>query len=149
MRWFFICLMAASGFCIALQVPINSRLREAVASPVLSATISFIVGTVALAVIAALGWLGGTGTGWAGLRSAPAWAFLGGICGACYVLFAIVAIARIGAAVTIGSAIFGQQVASLLVDTFGWFGATRVPPTPTRLLGALLLFLGVLLLQRR
>ena len=141
--------MAAAGFCIALQVPINNRLREAVASPVMSATISFVVGTAVLLLIAALGLLGGTGTGWSGVRSAPAWAFLGGICGAFYVLFAILAISRIGAAVTIAAAVFGQQVASLLVDTLGWFGATRVPLTPARLTGALLLFLGVLLLQRR
>jgi transporter family-2 protein len=149
MRLFFICLMIASGFCIALQVPINNRLREAVGSPVMSATVSFVVGIAVLLCLAALGLLGGTGTGWAGLRGAPAWAYLGGLCGACYVLCAILAITRVGAAVTIASAVFGQQVASLLVDTFGWFGVARVAPTPTRLLGALLVFVGVLLLQRR
>ncbi|MBV9658701.1 MAG: DMT family transporter [Verrucomicrobia bacterium] len=141
--------MAVSGFCIALQVPINSRLRVAVESPVLSATISFVVGGVLLLLIAALGLLGGMGTGWAGMKTAPVWSYLGGVCGACYVLCAILAISRVGAAVTIASAIFGQQVASLLVDTFGWFGVTRVAPTPTRLLGALLLFAGVLLMQRK
>lgn len=149
MRFAFAALAALGGFAIAMQVPINSRLREAVASPVMSATISFVTGAAALLLITGTGALGGTGLGWAGMRTAPAWAYLGGLCGVCYVLFAILALPKVGAAVTIASAVFGQQAAALLVDSLGLFGVPRVPLTTARLAGAVLVLLGVWLVQRK
>lgn len=148
-RSLFVFLAVLGGFCIATQVPINSRLREAVASPVLSAAISFAIGTLAMLLMTALGVLGGVGSGWEGMRLAPAWAYLGGLCGASYVLFTILAIPKLGAALTVASAVFGQQVAALLVDSLGLFGVVRVPLTLTRLAGAALVFAGVLLVQKK
>ena len=41
----------------------------------------------------------------------------------------------------------GQLGAALALDTFGWLGLPRLPLSPTRILGALLLLAGVLLIQ--
>lgn len=144
-----IVLVVAAGSLMPVQIAINSRLREAVGSPVASALVSFLVGSAALLAVMALGGLGGRGAGMAGFATAPWWAFLGGLCGAFYVCLSIIALPRLGAAVIIAAAVLGQQAASLLLDSSGWLGVPRVPLTGGRLAGTLLLLLGVWLLQRR
>jgi transporter family-2 protein len=144
-----IVLVVAAGSLMPVQIAINSRLREAIGSPVASALVSFLVGTTALLVVMLLGGLGGKGTGFPGFATAPWWAFLGGLCGAIYVCLSIIALPRLGAAVIIAAAVLGQQVASMILDSSGWLGVPRVPLTGARLAGTLLLFVGVWLLQRR
>ena len=66
-----------------------------------------------------------------------------------FVLGTIQSLPRVGAVVTICAAILGQMVGTTLIDSFGWLGVTRVPFSPTRALGVLVVFAGVLLVQRR
>ena len=149
MRFLSVLIMFLAGFCISLQGPINARLRVALESPVMSATLSFLSGTLVLLCITGTRVFGGTGAGLRGMQSAPAWAYLGGILGATFVLGSILAIPEIGVVVAICAAVLGQMVGSYLTDTFGWFGLNKVPFDPLRLLGIVLLVLGVLLVQRK
>jgi bacterial/archaeal transporter family-2 protein len=149
MRFLLVLVMVIAGFFISIQGPINARLRVAVDSPVLSAAISFLSGGLILLCVMATGALGGTGTGFRGLQSAPLWAYLGGALGVSFVLGAIVAIPKVGVVVVICAAILGQMVGSYLADTFGRFGVERAPFNPVRLIGIVLLLLGVLLVQRK
>ena len=141
--------MIGAGMLVACQVAINSRLRDTVDSPGLSALISFAVGTAALATVVYSEQLGGAGRGLASIRLAPWWAFLGGIFGAAYVVLSIVALPRLGTAVVVVATVTGQLIASLLIDSLGWFGVQPVPLTWWRGAGAALLILGLLLLVRR
>src|SRR5438270_13251639 len=92
MRLLPVLIMAVAGACISLQGPINARLRTAVGSPVMSAAISFLSGSLILCLIMAAGAFGGTGTGWKGLQTAPSWAYLGGAMGIAFVLGSIFSI---------------------------------------------------------
>jgi bacterial/archaeal transporter family-2 protein len=149
MRVLSILMMVLAGFCISIQGLVNARLRLALESPVFAATISFFSGGLILLCIMATGALGGIGSGLRGLQSAPIWAYLGGLLGIAWVLGAIITVSRIGVVVVICSAILGQMIGSLLTDTFGWFGANKVPVDSLRLLGITLLILGAVLVQRR
>ena len=149
MRFLSVLIMFLAGFCISLQGPINARLRVAVESPVMSATLSFLSGTLALLCITATGAFGGVGAGFRGMQSAPARAYLGGIMGVTFVLGSILTIPETGVVVAICAGVLGQMVGSYLADAFGWFGLNRVPFDPLRLLGIVLLVLGVLLVQRK
>jgi bacterial/archaeal transporter family-2 protein len=149
MRFLPVLVMIVAGFFISIQGPINLRLRLAVESPVLSAAISFLSGALILLCIMATGAFGGVGAGLRGMQSAPLWAYLGGAVGVSFVLGSIVSIPKVGVVVVICAAILGQMVGSYLTDTFGWFGVERVPFNPVRLVGVGLLFLGVLLVQRK
>jgi bacterial/archaeal transporter family-2 protein len=149
MRSLFIILMIAAGFCIAIQGSVNSRLRLAVESPVLSSAISFLSGGIALVCLMATGAFGGTGAGLKGMQTAPLWAFLGGVLGIGYVLGNILAIPRLGVAGTICSAITGQIIGSYLIDMFGWFGVEKLAFSSTRLIGIILLFMGVVLVTKK
>jgi transporter family-2 protein len=84
---------------------------------------------------------------WGGGLSVPAWAYLGGLCGAFYVLISIIALPRLGAVAVIALALVGQQVAAVVIDTFGLFNAPRIPLSGTRLLGVALVAIGVVLVQ--
>jgi bacterial/archaeal transporter family-2 protein len=149
MRLVLIFLMIAAGFCIAIQGAVNSRLRLAVDSPVLSSAISFLSGGLVLVCLMTTGVFGGTGAGLKGAQTAPPWAFLGGVLGIGYVLGNILSIPRLGSVATICSAIVGQMAGSYLVDTFGWFGVSKLPFNPIRLVGIFLLLIGVILVQKR
>lgn len=141
--------MVAAGFFVSIQGPINARLRLSVESPVLGATISFLSGGLLLLCIMATGAFGGVGAGLRGMQSAPLWAYLGGALGVTFVLGSIVAIPQVGVVVVICAAILGQMVGSYLADTYGWFGVERVPFSPVRLAGVVLMLCGVLLVQRK
>jgi transporter family-2 protein len=140
-------LLVLGGVGLSLQAAVNARLREAVGSPVLSALISFLVGAVPLAVAAAAGLLGrGRLTG---LEGSPWWMWIGGLFGAFYVALAIVGVPRVGTTVVIACAVGGQMAAALLLDSFGWLGVPRAPLNLWRVLGVLLVFVGVLLVQHK
>jgi transporter family-2 protein len=75
------------------------------------------------------------------------WFWLGGVLGVGYLTVSLVLAPRIGVAAMIAAVVAGQMLASLLLDHFGWLGLAREPATPWRLLGALLIVAGVVLLR--
>jgi bacterial/archaeal transporter family-2 protein len=149
MRTLTLLLMVASGLALGVQVVMNTRVRTALDSPAMGAAVSLAVSVLVLSVVIVFGLLGGTGNAPAGFRAVPPWAWFGGVCGAFYLVAFVIAMPRIGVASTVCATVLGQQVISLCFDTFGWLGAVKVPLTPSRLIGAALLFAGVVLLQRK
>ncbi len=130
---------------IALQAPINSTLGRAVGS-LQAAFVSFAIGTVVLAAIAALarGGLGAVGEA----RHLP-WPYLtGGLLGALYVTTVLISVRTLGAGGVTAATIAGQLAMSVAVDQFGWFGVVRSPITAGRVAGLVLLGLGVFLVVR-
>ncbi|PHV12752.1 DMT family transporter [Chitinimonas sp. BJB300] len=134
------------GCVVPLQAAINNQLKGLIGgSTVLAAFISFAVGTATLGILALI-----TGQRWqglAGLSQASWWHFTGGVMGAAFVFGTTLLAPRIGVAAMVSLIISGQILISLLFDQFGWLGlATRALSTP-RLLGALLVVVGVLLVN--
>ena len=134
------------GIGLVVQVGMNSTLRAVLGSPVLAAFISFLVGSLALAC-----YLGVARTPLpvrAQLAAVPAWAWLGGVLGAFYVASSVIVGPKLGAATLLALVVLGQLGTSLVVDHFGWLGFAQHPLTQMRVLGAVLLFGGVLLITR-
>ena len=137
--------MLVSGLLSAMQAPTNAMLRPVAGSPVNAAFISFAVGTIALALAAAL------------LRvrpdlgaaaSLPWYAWLGGVYGAGFVAAAAYSAPRIGVAPTLTLLIAGQAVGALAIDHLGAFGVVRHAVSPLRLAGMALVIGGVVLVRR-
>ena len=147
MQFGIIALLILGGIGLTVQSAVNSRLREAVGVPVLSALISFGVGAAALAVMLALGVLGRARP--VDLSHSPWWMWLGGLFGAFYVVLAVVGVPKVGSAVVVSCAVFGQITAALVLDSFGWLGVPRAPLNVWRIAGAVLLMAGVLLIQQK
>jgi len=140
-----ILLVLLAGAMIALQAPANAMLAKAGGSPVLAALISFSVGTASLLVA----WLAsGQRPALSSFAPLPWYAWVGGLYGAVYVGIAAYAAPRIGLASLITIGIAGQIVMAMWLDHVGAFGLLRQPMGVTRLLGALLVVAGVVLVRR-
>jgi bacterial/archaeal transporter family-2 protein len=139
-------LGVGAGCLVGMQAPINSRLGKTVGS-IEAATISFLVGTVALVLILliARGGLGGIGR----IGRAPWWALVGGLLGAVYVSVALVAVRTLGASGLTAVVITGQLVISVLIDRFGLLGVARQAVGVQRIAGLVLLAAGVALVVRK
>ena len=138
-------LTVFAGGLIAMQAPINSMLGKSVGT-FAAATVSFIVGTIALVLITVL--VGG-GFGDVGEARHLSWYYLlGGVLGAVYVTTALVAVRSLGAGGVTAATISGQLTLSLVIDQLGVLGVDKQPITWERVLGVLLLGVGTFLIVR-
>jgi transporter family-2 protein len=139
-------LGVGAGALAGMQAPVNARLGKAIGG-VQAAAFSFIVGTVALVLLAAvvrggLGTLGHVGR-------APWWTLVGGLLGAVYVTVALFAVRTLGASGLTAVLIAGQLAISVVIDRFGLLGVARQHVGAQRILGLVLLVAGVLLVVRK
>jgi transporter family-2 protein len=132
---------------MASQAGINSQLRMALSNPVQAAFISFLIGTIILGVIALVqgdAWFKGNS-----LASIPWWAWLGGILGAFNIAMSIFLAPKLGALVLAISIVVGQIVASLVLDQNGWLGYPKIDITLNRVIGALFVVVGLMLVVKK
>jgi bacterial/archaeal transporter family-2 protein len=139
-------LGVGAGCLVGMQAPINSRLGKSVGS-VEAATFSFLVGTAALVLILLVA-RGGVG-GLVHVDRAPWWALVGGLLGAVYVSVALVAVRTLGASGLTAVVIGGQLAISVAIDRFGLLGVARQSVGVQRILGLVLLAVGVVLVVRK
>lgn len=140
-----ILLVFVAGAMVALQAPTNAMLAKAGGSPVLAALISFTVGTTALLGVWLLSGNRPAASVFAGL---PWYAWIGGLYGAVFVAVAAYAAPKIGLAALITIGIAGQVAMALWMDHVGALGLPKEPINFGRILGALLVIAGVVLVRR-
>lgn len=139
-------LALLAGALLPVQTGVNLQLRGLLGLPLAAALISFAVGTIGLALlVGALGVPVPLAAAWT--RGAW-WHWVGGLLGAAYVVAAIVLAPRLGAATLVAALVAGQMVTSLVLDHYGWVGFAVHPASPFRVLGAMLVVGGVILVQR-
>lgn len=149
MRYVLMLMMVLIGMTLPLQAGINARLREILESPVLAAATNFLVGLTVLGCVWVVSYLAGwmSGPNLSKIGQAPAWVFLGGVCGAAVVLGSLLSVKPLGAAVLISCLVLGQMISSVLADHHGWVGYNIRTVSWERILGIVLLVAGVMLLQ--
>ncbi len=146
-RLLFFVLVALGGAGLTIQMAWNARLRTATGSPILATIISIIVSFLSLVLV----WVSGVtdrGTIPA-FNSVPKWAWFGGVFAVYYLVASLIAIPKLGAAAVFSLVIAGQVIAALILDSTGAFGVARISLSMSRVLGAALLLIGVILIQRR
>jgi transporter family-2 protein len=143
-----VALVALAGVLVGMQAPVNARLGRSIGS-VQAATFSFLVGTVALALIASL-FYGGLGSfGDVGRGGVPWWALVGGLLGAVYVTVALLTVRTLGVSGLTATVISGQLAAAIVIDRFGLLGIAKQPINAGRIAGLVLLVAGTVLVVRR
>ncbi len=145
-NYFFIILAIFAGMAMPTQATVNSKLADSVGNPILAAFISFAVGTVALFVYILL--TGVPLSNLASAKNAPLVAWAGGFLGAFFVSVMATVVPRLTVALSFSFAIAGQMIITLLIDHFGWLGVEVKPINPMRVLGAILITGGVVLIRR-
>jgi|SRR5690606_188430 len=144
--YFLILLAIVAGIVIPIQGGVNTRLADVLNSPILSAFLSFAIGTLALFVYVLV-----SGTplgGLANVKNAPPLALTGGIFGAFFVASTIMLIPRLGVAVTFGLVVAGQMLFSIVIDHFGLLGTPVTKANWARLGGVLLITVGTIIIRR-
>ena len=144
--WLFVAAALIIGALLPFQAGLNAQLRLWLPHPVIAALISFMVGSVTLAAVSLvlrIPWITNSR-----LASAPWWVWVGGVFGANYVLIALILAPRLGAATLIGLSVTGQMISSVVLDHFGLVGYPIHPLSPGRVLGAVLLLIGTVLIQQ-
>ena len=138
-------LTILAGATLAVQAGINSQLQLTWAkSPVLAAFVSFLAGTLGLLVYVLASRVP--------LPPLPEkivpWHWIGGLLGAVLVTVMVYVAPRLGATTMIGLILAGQIGSGLVLDHFGLLGYTQKLINWQRVLGAVLVGVGVFLIRR-
>lgn len=141
----YVLLGILAGAGLPVQLGMNNQIRIMTGSPMTAAFISFLTGTVALALYVLL--LRQPLPTTLQISNAPWWIWLGGVVGVFYIVVAIVVAPRIGPAVLFSLVVAGQLINSVVIDHFGLFGYDVHHVSPLRVLGVAMLVGGVVLIR--
>lgn len=147
MKLIFYLLPVFAGIAITIQSGINSQLRTAIQHPLLAAFISFVVGTVALALLLLF-----TREAFPSFSSYAAidwYKYTGGLLGAFVVTVTLLSVTQIGAANMFVLIVAGQLVTAVIMDHFGVLGMRTNPVSVYKLLGICLLIAGAWLVNKK
>lgn len=135
-----------AGGMIALQAPINAEVATRLGHPISAATMSFVVGTIALLALTLL--FARQSTNLSALQTMPLYMLLGGgLLGAIYVTVNLMLAPKIGVAAIIALGIAGQLFTALLLDKFGVFELVEREMSVGRVTGAVLVLVGALMVR--
>ena len=134
-----------AGAVIPIQAGANATLGRNLGHPLWATLVSLTVSAlIGLAVIA---WLRVPMAATAVAAKGPLWSWIGGICGLVYVLSAVALAPKLGVTTFMAAVVAGQVVIALMLDHFGLFGLAERAITWPRVLAAMLIVSGVLLLH--
>ena len=135
------------GIAMAFQTAINSQLREYLYSPLQAALFSFLVGTIVLAILVFFQQVEKPNL--STLLNIPWYLWIGGWLGVYAISMSIYSAPKLSLLTLSGVIIFGQMITSMLIDHFGFLGTEKVAINWQRLLGSVVIFIGVLLTLQR
>jgi len=140
-------VLVLAGAALTTQSAVNSQLRGGLHSVMWAVLASYLVGTLAAALV-----LASTQTPLptlAAVQGVRWYQWTGGALGMVYIAAITFSLQRVGAASLFALVVTGQLLTALLFDQLGLLGLTRSPLTLSRLAGALLLVAGAYLLNRK
>lgn len=146
MKLAWIIIVFIGGALLPLQTGLNARLGKSIDSPIYASMFSFVVGTLAVGFYLPFA---KESISWTGLKSASIYLWLGGgIIGAFFITASMLALPRIGMALTFGLIVAGQVIVSVLLDHFGLLVAEQHSINSWRLMGIALIIAGVLIVEK-
>jgi transporter family-2 protein len=135
----------AAGCLLGTQPSVNGYLGQNVAHPLQASLISFGSGT---AILLALSVFSGAFPPQftSPASSLPWWSWLGGAIGVVMVTTSLILVPKVGSLAWFAAVMTGQTIIAIILDHYGWLGNPRSAASPLRLLGAVLLVAGVLVI---
>ena len=135
------------GAILPVQAVLNTKLGKQTGGPLISSLLSFLVGLICLFIIN----LFGNYTALSNIKLlsvSPWYVWMGGLLGAIYVSCVIFVNQQQGVALTFALVVAGQIFISLLIDHFGLFGSIVRPVSLPKIIGALLIIAGLVLIKK-
>jgi transporter family-2 protein len=145
--YFWFCVLAVlAGTLVPLQAGLNAQLRFRLDSPHYATLVSVLVSLLGITLFCLIARLPIPNP--ALVAQVPWWVWTGGIVGVVYVFMVLVLAPKLGATALIASIIGGQVLCSVVLDHWGLIGFIQHPLNVGRAIGIVLLFGGVILIQR-
>ena len=147
MKYLLLVLTLFTGALLPVQAILNTRLGRQTGGPLMGSLLSFTVGLICLLLLnlvintSAVTNLKPASVG-------PWWLWLGGFLGAIFVGYITWVNQRQGVALTIALVVSGQIFCSLLIDHFGLFGSGISTINLPKIVGAILIILGIILIKK-
>ena len=135
------------GAMIPAQAVLNTRLGRQIGGPLMGSLMSFTIGIICLFALnlatnpSAVIQLKPTATG-------PWYLWLGGVLGAIFVGYITWVNQQQGVALTFALVVSGQIFMSLVIDQYGLFGSMIQPITLEKIIGAVLIIAGLILIKK-
>lgn len=146
MQYFLLFLAFLCGAVFPTQAGLNGKMARLVGNPVLAALLSFATGLVGLTLYALIARI--PLNQFMQFKQAPWYVWFAGLLGAFYISTVIILMPRLGVALTFGLVVAGQMTVSLLLDHFGLLDAPVREISLGRIIGVILLILGVVLIRK-
>ena len=135
------------GAILPVQAVLNTKLGKQTGGPLISSLLSFLVGLICLFIINLFANYSAF-TNMKLLSVSPWYVWMGGLLGAIYVSCVIFVNQQQGVALTFALVVAGQIFISLLIDHFGLFGSFVRPLSIPKIIGALLIIAGLVLIKK-
>lgn len=147
MKYLFFLMPIIAGIAMSIQSGVNGQLRAGLNHPILAAFLSFLGGTLALALILLFS-----------KQSLPAatvyqgiewYKYTGGFLGVIVVSFVILSVHQVGASNMFVLIVAGQLATAILMDHFGLLGLAASAITAKKLIGIGLVIAGAWLVTKK
>ena len=135
------------GAILPVQAVLNTKLGKQTGGPLVSSTLSFLVGLIALLIINLVA-NNSALSNMKLLSVSPWYLWMGGLLGAIYVTCVIFVNQQQGVALTFALVVAGQIFVSLVIDHYGLFGSIIRPVSIPKIIGALLIIAGLVLIKK-
>jgi len=145
-RLLLILLVFFVGVLQPMQAAMNAEFRRHAGHPLQAGMLNMYVGAIAITLVLLAARVPPPSLG--AFAEAPKWALLGGLIGATLVTVMLISAPVLGVALLVSVFVVGQFSSSLVIDHFGLLGLERRPTDWGRLVGVVLLVVGVLLVER-
>lgn len=142
---FFSLIAVIAGALVPFQAGSNALLGKELGHPLWATVVSLVVSlSVVVPILIALKV---PTIKFDTMTSLPWWAWCGGVAGVIYITAALVLTPKLGATAFIVCVIAGQVIISLFIDNFGLMGLPAKEMNVGRIMGVLLIILGMVLVQ--
>ena len=135
-----------AGAVLPFQAVLNIQLGKTVHQPVFAAFASFVVGSIGLVIYLVI--IKFDFSTISQVKNASSVVWLAGLLGAFYVAAVIVLAPKLGTALTFGLVVAGQMTVSLILDHYGLLGLPLKGINWQRVIGVVLLLVGVIIIRK-
>ena len=147
MKYFLMIITFFVGAIIPVQAILNARVGRQAGGALMGALISFFTGTIVLLLLNLIV----NGQAFFNLRQSvtgPWYIWMGGLIGAIFVGYITWINQQQGVALTFALVVAGQIFISLMIDHFGLFGSAIRTITLEKIIGAVLIIGGIILIKK-
>lgn len=129
-----------TGALLALMVSLNGNVGQA-SGNYASSVIIHVIGLIGIIIV-----LIATKSKFKNLKNIPFYMYAGGLIGVLTVIFSNVSFTKLGVSLTISLGLFGQLVTSIIIDHFGYFDFPVNQFNKKKIIGFIIIILGILVM---